>query len=134
VPEAICAEFENLHARVSVAPSSAFAPVLEEELGRNWERHFEDITTDEPLGAASLAQVYRVTLRTGEPAVVKVQRPGIAPIMLDDMAMLKSAARQLAKRAPNLNEVIDFESMLEVIFGAMAPELDFTVEAKNMAK
>lgn len=132
VPDYMIAELQNLHEKVSVAPFSEFEPVLEEELGGDWRRYFEDIQTDSPLGAASLAQVYRVTLRTGEPAVVKIQRPGIAPVMLDDMAILRRAARFLGERAPDLNDVIDLEAMLEVIFRAMEPELDFTVEARNM--
>jgi ubiquinone biosynthesis protein len=132
VPEYMIAEFENLHEKVTATPFSTFEPVLEDELGRNWERHFKDIHTATPLGTASLAQVYRATLQSGEPAVVKIQRPGILRLMLDDMAMLRKGARLAAKRARDFNEVIDVESMLEVIFRAMEPELDFTVEADNM--
>lgn len=134
VPDYMIEEFQHLHSQVSVAPFSTFEPVLEEELGRDWQKHFKEIVTDEPLGAASLAQVYRVTLQDGRPAVVKIQRPGIVPVMLDDMAILRKAARQLAKRAPNFNEVVDLEAMLESIFRAMEPELDFRAEAKNMTE
>jgi ubiquinone biosynthesis protein len=134
VPDYMIEELQHLHQRVSVAPFSSFEPILEEELGREWGRHFKEIETESPLGAASLAQVYRVTLQTGEPAVVKIQRPGIVPVVLDDMGLLKRAARIVARRAPNFNEVVDLEAMLESLFRAMEPELDFRVEAKNMAE
>ncbi|HVW32313.1 MAG TPA: AarF/UbiB family protein [Acidimicrobiia bacterium] len=131
VPDYMIEEFQHLHSQVSVAPFASFEEVLEEELGRDWNKHFKEIVTDRPLGAASLAQVYRVTLQNGTPAVVKIQRPGVIPMMLDDMALLRRAARILAKRAPNFNEVVDVEAMLETIFRAMEPELDFRVEGRN---
>jgi ubiquinone biosynthesis protein len=134
VPEYMITEFEHLHQKVSVAPFSDFEVVLEEELGRDWRRLFRSIEVDEPLGAASLAQVYRADLHSGQAAVVKIQRPGIVPVMLDDMALLRQGARFLARRAPDINEVIDLEAMLEVVFRAMEPELDFKIEARNMAE
>lgn len=131
VSDSMIQEFEKLHDHVSVADFGVFEPVLEEELGRNWRRYFKSIDYN-VLGAASLAQVYHVTLSTGEPAVVKIQRPGIVPVMLDDMALTRRAARIVARRAPDFNDVIDVEAILELIFGAMEAELDFTVEAENM--
>ena len=132
VPDIMIEELKNLHEQVKVAPFSDFEPVLADELGANWRSYFKEISVDKPLGAASLAQVYKVTLAGGNDAVVKIQRPGIRPIMLDDMALMRKASRQLAKRAPDFNAVIDVESMLGVLFDAMEPELDFTLEANNM--
>lgn len=131
VSDVMIHEFEKLHDHVSVAAFDTFEPVLEAELGRKWRRYFKSIDY-QVLGAASLAQVYHVTLATGEPAVVKIQRPGIVPIMLDDMAITRRAAKMLARRAPDFNDVIDIEAILELIFDAMRSELDFTVEAENM--
>jgi ubiquinone biosynthesis protein len=131
VSDAMIREFEKLHDHVSVARFEVFEPVLEEEFGRNWRRYFKSIDYH-VLGAASLAQVYHVTLATGEPAVVKIQRPGIVPVMLEDMALTRRAARLVARRAPDLNDVLDIEAVLELIFDAMQAELDFTVEAENM--
>lgn len=132
VPETMIQEFQNLHERVAVAPFSDFEPVLEDEIGRDWRNVFAEIDTETPLGAASLAQVYAVRLKSGEPAVVKIQRPGTAKVMRDDMGVIRSAARQLARRRPDLNEVLDLEAMLEGIFNAMEPELNFNLEAANM--
>jgi ubiquinone biosynthesis protein len=131
-PDYMMEEFKNLHAEVTVAPFETFEPVLETELGRNWRKMFKRIETERPLGAASLAQVYRVTLRNGKPAVVKIQRPGVAAVMRDDMALLRRISRMLAKRAPDFNDVMDIEAMLGAVFDGMEPELDFTIEATNM--
>ena len=94
-------------------------------------RYFREVRTD-PLGCASLAQAYYVVLKSGRPAVVKIQRPGVQQAMLDDMDLLAALVRRLAKRMPDFNDVMDLEAMLDVVFSSMRPELDFTIEAENM--
>src|SRR5882672_641505 len=120
-PEYMMEEFKNLHAEVTITPFQTFEPVLESELGRNWRKMFKRIETDKPLGAASLAQVYRVTLRSGKPGVIKIQRPGVAAVMREDMALLRRLSRILAKRAPEFNDVMDVEAMLGAVFDGMEP-------------
>ncbi|XVQ15474.1 ABC1 kinase family protein [Spirillospora sp. CA-255316] len=134
VPKDVMTELALLHDHVSVVPFSDFEPVLAEELGEGWEDRFEGIDRDRPLGSASLAQAYKVVLRGGESAVLKIQRPDIRTLVLDDMAMMRRAARLVARRFPDFNAVIDVESALNVIFDAMESELDFTVEAANMRR
>ncbi|MGO9158259.1 ABC1 kinase family protein [Mycobacterium sp.] len=125
-------ELENLHDRVAISPFSDFESVLEEDLGANWRSMFKEIDIDKPLGAASLAQVYRIKLKNGKDAVAKIQRPGIKPVVLNDMKLLRRLTRRIAKVAPDFNAVMDLEAMLNVLFDAMEPELDFSLEAKNM--
>jgi ubiquinone biosynthesis protein len=132
VSEPIREELGKLHDRIAPTPFAEFEPVLADDLGRDWRRHFRDIDTTRPLGAASLAQVYRATLADLTPAVVKIQRPGVQSIVLRDMAVLRRAARIVAKRAPRFNSVFESEAMLAVVFDAMRPELDFVAEAGNM--
>jgi ubiquinone biosynthesis protein len=128
----LIAELKKLHDQVSVAPFVDFESVLVEELSPDWKLLFLDMQTQTPLGTASLAQVYRATLWDGTPVVVKIQRPGIKPIVHQDMALLRRAARLMAKAAPRFNAVIDVDAMLGVVFDAMEPELDFVAEARNM--
>ncbi|GAB2737058.1 AarF/UbiB family protein [Salinifilum aidingensis] len=132
VPPAVIGELEKLHDRVSAAPFSTFEPVLEDELGPDWKERFQHVELLEPLGVASLAQVYGATLRDGRSAVVKIQRPGISGTVLEDMRMMRRAARLVGRCAPRFHSVVDIEAMLEVLFDAMRPELDFTVEAGHM--
>ncbi|MBE1537487.1 ABC1 kinase family protein [Actinomadura algeriensis] len=126
------AELALLHDRVSAAPFAMFEPVLAEELGADWERRFDHIDRARPLGSASLAQAYRAVLRGGEPAVLKVQRPDIRSEVLADMALMRRAARLVARAFPDFNAVIDIGASLNVIFEAMEAELDLTAEAANM--
>ncbi|MFD4988204.1 ABC1 kinase family protein [Streptomyces sp. NPDC058374] len=132
VPEYVIPELEKLHDGAAVLPFSALEPVLRAELGARWADKVRDIDTEQPLGAASLAQVYRATLADGRAAVVKIQRPGVRDTVAQDMSILRRTARVGGRLAPRFTAVIDIEAMLEVLFDAMRPELDFTVEARNM--
>ncbi|WP_245685299.1 ABC1 kinase family protein [Streptomyces yerevanensis] len=134
VPPAMISEFEKLHDQVSPTPFATFEPVLVEELGPGWRQRFRDIDTTQPLGTASLAQVYRGVLPDGEQVAVKIQRPGVRDVMAEDMALLHRVSRFTAKRMPRFNDVIDIEAMLAVVFDAMRPELDFVLEARNMER
>lgn len=132
VPATVISELEKLHDRAFILPFRDMETVLEEEIGRSWRNRFSFIDTQRPLGTASLAQVYRAQLTTGEAVVVKVQRPGIQAVMNADIRMLRRSARLLAKSAPRFDATIGIEAMLSVVFDAMRPELDFRIEAHNM--
>ncbi len=132
VPPAVIGELEKLHDSVTAAPFSTFEPVLEGELGSDWKERFQHVELLEPLGVASLAQVYGATLRDGRSAVIKIQRPGIRSTVLEDMRMMRRAARFIGRCAPRFHSVVDIEAILGVLFDAMRPELDFTVEAGHM--
>ncbi|MBQ1100630.1 AarF/ABC1/UbiB kinase family protein [Streptomyces sp. b94] len=132
VSPAVIQELAKLHDQVTITPFADFEPVLAGDLGPRWATRFREIDTDRPLGAASLAQVYRAVLTDGTPVALKVQRPGIRPVVEADMRLLRRAARVVARQAPRFNAVIDAGAMLDVLFDAMRPELDFCLEARNM--
>lgn len=132
VSDVMMKELGTLHDRVGIAPFAAFEPTLEQDLGRRWRRGFREFDVAQPIGTASLAQVYWAKLADGTPVAVKVQRPGIRPVIRQDMAILRRTARLFGRCAPRLNAVIDIDAMLGVIFEAMQAELDFGIEAANM--
>jgi ubiquinone biosynthesis protein len=132
VPDYVREELALLTDQATVRPFATFVPALEAELGAGWREAFTSFETDQPLGAASLAQVYRATRRDGTPCVVKIQRPGSHGAVLGDMAVLRRVTRVISRVARRFSEVIDTEAMLDVIFRAMSDELDFTREAANM--
>ncbi|MFF7730929.1 ABC1 kinase family protein [Streptomyces sp. NPDC008001] len=132
VPPAVLEELGQLHDQVAPAPFSTFEPVLAAELGPRWRRLFKEVDTSAPLGAASLAQVYRARLADGSLVAVKVQRPGVEEVMAGDIRLLRRAARLLARAAPRFTTVVDVPAMLGVLFEAMEAETDFRVEAGHM--
>lgn len=105
--------------------------IIEEELGQSLEQLFSKISS-ETIAAASLGQVYRATLReTGEDVAIKVQRPGIEPIIYRDLFLFRTLASflngiSLQKLGCNAELIVDEfgEKLLE--------ELDYTLEARNI--
>jgi ubiquinone biosynthesis protein len=134
VPQYIIDELQGLNDWANVESLETFEPVLRGDLGPDWRTRFRHIDLDQPLGAASLAQVYKAVWSNGRPCVIKVQRPGSRPAVLGDMAVLRRVAWMISRVAPRFSEVVDVQAMLEVLFAAMEDELDFTREARNMKR
>ncbi|MFE6163242.1 ABC1 kinase family protein [Streptomyces sp. NPDC056486] len=137
-PDLVSEEIRNELARLNDAtesqPFEEFEPVLVDELGADWRSHFASIDTQQPLGSASLAQVYRATLRDGSPCVIKVQRPEAREAVERDMKTLRRVVGVIARLIPRFNELVDLRAMVELLFDVMRDELDFTREASNMKK
>ena len=87
LPAGVVAELSRLQDQVAPAPPDAVRALLEVELGRPAGEVFAELDP-EPIAAASIAQAYRGRLRSGEPVVVKVQRPGIAESVDRDLLAL----------------------------------------------
>ena len=132
VSQPIIDALQDLHEDVNVRPFSEFEPVLEANLGEHWRSRFREFDTERPLGAASIAQVYRAVQTNGREVAIKIQRPGVAAAARLDMEILAQAVKLAMKRAPDVAEIFQPEAMLEVVFSAMRPEIDFTIEAENI--
>jgi ubiquinone biosynthesis protein len=132
VSQAVIDALQDLHEQVMLRPFSEFEPVLEANLGSDWRSGFREVDTAQPLGAASIAQVYRAVREDGTELAIKIQRPGVAAAARLDMEILAQAVKLVMKLTPQVAEIFQPEAMLEVIFSAMRPEIDFTIEARNM--
>lgn len=83
----------------------------------------------EPLAAASVAQVHRARLRTGEEVVVKVQRPGVKQVVETDLAILFRLAHLLQRT--RLGKVYNLVGVLNELSQTFQKELNFETEAQN---
>ncbi|HEX8738054.1 MAG TPA: AarF/ABC1/UbiB kinase family protein [Pyrinomonadaceae bacterium] len=106
----------------------AFARI-EKELGKKINEVYEEFDV-EPIAAASLGQVYRAKLFTGEEVAVKVQRPNLAGIIKGDIEILRKVAR-FAERFPALNENADWAGMLREFDETIHEEMDYAAEGRN---
>ncbi|MGI8808438.1 MAG: ABC1 kinase family protein [Acidimicrobiales bacterium] len=112
-------------------------PVAWEEIERTLHEEFGSAAVfanvdPQPLAAASIAQVHAATLSSGEAVVVKVQRPGIGPLIERDVDILSRLARSLEARSRWARSVGAVE-LANGFASAIGEELDFRVEARNMA-
>ena len=105
--------------------------LLEQELG---ERCAEIIDIEEvPLGAASLAQVHRASLRSGRQVVFKIQRPGLERLFRLDLEVMQQVAAVL-QRHPRWGEGRDWVSIAQECRRVLLRELDFRLEAEHAAR
>lgn len=130
LPQEYCDELMKLQNGAKPLPFSTIIEVVEQEYSRRWNKVFASID-EEVLGSASIAQVHRAVLTTGERVVVKVQRPGIYKVMARDMVLLKRASR-LVRVVSHSQDVIDFDMVLEEMWGIAKQEMDFLIEADHI--
>jgi ubiquinone biosynthesis protein len=104
--------------------------VIEEDLGRPLGEVFAEIET-RPVAAASIAQVHRAKLVTGEEVVVKVQRPQIAEAVRLDLRAMSWIAPKLIGRIP-VAVLANPPAIVELFADTIVEELDFRLEAGNM--
>jgi ubiquinone biosynthesis protein len=129
-PEELVAQFKLLRDRVPAEPFDAVRRVVEEDLGASIESLFSRFDRT-PLAAASLAQVHAATLRTGETVVVKVQRPSVATLVREDLAVMAWLAPHLVGRIP-IAALANPPALVELFAETITEELDFRLEADNM--
>lgn len=106
----------------------AFA-ILEEDLGKPAATIYRNISSD-PIAAASLGQVYRAVLHTGEEVAVKVQRPNLKPILSLDLYLMRWTASWIAPLLP-LNLGHDLTSIVDEFGTKLFEEIDYHNEADN---
>ncbi len=106
----------------------AFARI-EKDLGRRINEVYQEFDI-EPIAAASLGQVYRAKLFTGEEVAVKVQRPNLNGIIKGDIEILRKVTK-FAERFPSLNENADWAGMLREFDETVHEEMDYAAEGKN---
>ena len=129
-PEEIVSQFRLLRDRVPPEPYDVVRRIVEAELGGPITGTFDEFDR-EPIAAASIAQVHRARLRTGEQVVVKVQRPDVAELVRRDLAAMSFFAPFLVGRIP-VAALANPPALIELFAETIVEELDFRLEAANM--
>jgi predicted unusual protein kinase regulating ubiquinone biosynthesis (AarF/ABC1/UbiB family) len=100
--------------------------VIEEEFGRVVEQVFDDFE-DHPVAAASIGQVHRAKLPSGETVAVKVQYPGVDQAVNADLKNVAAMTKLAVAIAPN----IDPKEVATEVRERITEELDYRREASN---
>jgi ubiquinone biosynthesis protein len=132
LPEEIICELEKLQDQVPPFSFQEVCDIIEEELGDKLDnifQHFEDI----PLAAASIGQVHRAILRSGEQVAVKVQRPNITSVIETDLEILQDLAA-LAEHRLEWARRYQIRDMVDEFSKSLRAELDYTMESRNAEK
>jgi ubiquinone biosynthesis protein len=130
-PEPWIAELGQLRDRVPPFPAAEARRIVEDDLARPLRSAFAEFG-DEPLAAASVAQVHPATLLDGREVVVKVQRPRLDERVHDDLAALLLLCEGL-ERIP-LTAIGSPRALAEDFARTLDEEMDFRLEADNMER
>lgn len=124
----IASELSKLFDAVPPVEDSEIRAVIEEELGNKREALFATFDTT-CLAAASIAQVHRATLHTGEAVAVKVQRPLVREKFAADIRFFRAVAWAFDRIVPL--GAISLNQGLEQFERFTVREMDFTEEART---
>lgn len=119
----------ELQDNVPAFPNSIAFARIEKELGRKISDVYAEFET-QPIAAASLGQVYRARLFSGEEVAVKVQRPNLDATIKGDIEILRKVAK-FAEKFPSLNENADWAGMLREFDETIHEEMDYSAEGRN---
>lgn len=106
--------------------------IIETELDRPISEVFSELSP-KPVAAASLGQVYRARLVTGEEVAVKVQRPNLRPVITLDLYLMRWMAGWLAPWLP-LNLGHDLTLIVDEFGIKLFEEIDYINEGRNAEK
>lgn len=129
LPLAFVKELGTLQDDVPAFDNAEAHARIEAELKRTLKEAFAEFDT-EPIAAASLGQVYRARLHSGEEVAVKVQRPNLSATIYGDIRLLQKIAAY-ALRFPKLNENADWGGMLGEFEETIEEEMDYLAEGRN---
>lgn len=101
-----------------------------EEIGVRISKAFQTFEKI-PLASASIGQVHKAVMHSGETVAIKIQRPGIRKRFIEDLDTLMT----LSEKAENFSETArnySFHSVIEELRYILLKELDYTLEAQNL--
>jgi predicted unusual protein kinase regulating ubiquinone biosynthesis (AarF/ABC1/UbiB family) len=128
VPPTYLEELTKLQDQLPPFPNEVAFQFIEEELGDRPENIYAELSPD-PIAAASLGQVYRGKLKTGEDVAVKVQRPGLAQRITLDLFILRQLASLATKVAKQIRS--DLVGIMDEFGARIFEEMDYAHEAYN---
>jgi ubiquinone biosynthesis protein len=130
LPPELVDELSRLQDRAEPVPWPEIEPVLAAELGGPVDDIFTSFDR-EPLAAASVGQVHAARLRSGGEVVVKVQRPGIRPVVERDLDIAQRLAARL-ESGTAWGRALGLRTLAGGLATALREELDYRIEAENI--
>lgn len=131
LPRALTQELQQLQDNVEAADIDV-AALLAEQFGPDYRTEFTSIETT-PLASASIAQVYKAVLKTGEEVVLKVKRPHIQEVIEGDLLLMKDIARLLTAYF-EFAATLQLEQAVATFEKSLMQELSFVHERENIER
>jgi predicted unusual protein kinase regulating ubiquinone biosynthesis (AarF/ABC1/UbiB family) len=119
----------QLQDRVPSFPTATAIKIIESSLNRPLGEMYREFEL-KPIAAASLGQVHRARLHSGEMVVVKVQRPGLAAIFRLDFEILQQIVNFCESRFP-WTKTYGLTAIYQDFFNLLQQEIDYVKEGQN---
>jgi ubiquinone biosynthesis protein len=132
IPRELQVELEKLQENVPPFSAQEAAAVIEKELGSPVQEVFREFDR-EPVAAASIAQLHRAVLPSGETVAVKIQRPRLLELVSVDVEILRELAGLVERYVP-ASQSIGPEDLVDEFERAIHQELDFKREAASIER
>lgn len=131
LPDIVTNELSKLLNEVPPAPFEQIATVIEDELPEGFQT-FAWIDA-EPIGSASLAQVYKAELKDGRRVAVKVLRPNVDKLFQSDIAVVRKLVKRIQSLLPSrIAGTVDLTGLINEYYSSSMDELDMHSEAMAM--
>jgi ubiquinone biosynthesis protein len=130
LPPEFISELSRLQDDAPTVPWPDISRVLEASLGGPVTEKFASFDT-EPIAAASIAQVHRATLPSGDQVAVKVRRPDVTGVVASDLDIVQRLAIRL-QRSTRWGRSVGAVDLASGFAAALREELDLRIEAQNM--
>jgi len=128
VPPIYLEELTKLQDQLPPFPNHIAYQLIQEELGDKYNNIYSSLS-DKPVAAASLGQVYKGTLKTGEIVAVKVQRPGLEKCISLDIYILRKIAAWAQESISFVHS--DLVALIDELAISLFEEMDYTQEGRN---
>ena len=128
----IAEELTKLRDNTPVTPFEEIKEVIETELGQPLDEVYSEFE-EEPLGSASIGQVYKATLKDGERVAVKVQKPGSYEIVESDVKIMAYLAEKADKYITK-TRTFNLPAIIKEFERSIFKELDYMEEVMNIQK
>jgi predicted unusual protein kinase regulating ubiquinone biosynthesis (AarF/ABC1/UbiB family) len=128
VPPVYLEELTKLQDQLPPFPNELAYQFIKEELGASPEEVYAELSA-QPIAAASLGQVYKGKLKTGEEVAVKVQRPDLREGITIDLYILRNLAAWVQKKVKRVRS--DLVGILDELGDRIFEEMDYIHEGEN---
>ncbi|MFN7515156.1 MAG: ABC1 kinase family protein [Dolichospermum sp.] len=128
VPPVYLEELTKLQDQLPAFPNEIAYQFIEEELGAPPTEIYAELSA-QPIAAASLGQVYKGKLKTGEEVAIKVQRPDLRERITIDLYILRNLAGWVQRKVKRVRS--DLVGILDELGDRIFEEMDYIHEGEN---
>jgi predicted unusual protein kinase regulating ubiquinone biosynthesis (AarF/ABC1/UbiB family) len=128
LPSVFVEELTKLQDKLPAFPNEIAYQFIQEELGGSPDQIYAELSA-EPIAAASLGQVYKGKLKTGEDVAVKIQRPDLRESITIDLYILRRLAGWAQKKIKKVRS--DLVGILDELGDRIFEEMDYVHEGQN---